>query len=324
MTTHDDPNHRSHTLVLGAGELGMAILRHLAPRQKAAGGALAVLVTPGSITDPTPGQARDHQALRAMDVQLVPFDLVERSQEALVALLRRFDTVIGCTGFVAGPGTQTRLTRAVLDAGVRRYIPWQFGVDYDIVGKGSGQPVFDEQSDVRSMLRAQDSTEWIIVSTGMFTSFLFEPAFGIVDLAGGAVHGLGSWATQVTVTTPDYIGRCTTAILFELPRIANRVVYLASDTVSYGQLADIVESVTGHSVTRTLLTQPALQAALATRPGDAMARYRLAFARGDGMAWSKETTYNAQRGIPTTDIRAWLQQHVSQATRAVAPRRQSS
>ena len=307
MTNHDNPIHPSHTLVLGAGELGMAMLRHLAPLQQAAGLPLAVLVTPGSLTAPTPRQIHDHAALRALGVQFEPFDMVERSHEDLVALLRRFDTVINCTGFVAGPGTQLRLTRAVLDAGVRRHVPWQFGVDYDIVGKGSGQPVFDEQFDVRGMLRGQDRTEWIIVSTGMFTSFLFEKAAGIVDLDAGVVRGLGTWATQVTVTTPDDIGRCTAAILFDEPRIANQVVYLASDTVSYGQLADIVEAVTGHGVKRILLTGAALQADLAAQPDDPMARYRLAFARGDGMAWRQSTTYNAQRGIPTTDIRAWLE-----------------
>ena len=32
MTTHDNANNAPPTLVLGAGELGMAILRHLAPR----------------------------------------------------------------------------------------------------------------------------------------------------------------------------------------------------------------------------------------------------------------------------------------------------
>jgi len=308
MTTHDNANNAPHTLVLGAGELGMAILRHLAPRQKAAGRALAVLVTPGSIDAPTARQRQDHATLRSLDVALVPFDLAQRSEEELVALLRPFDTVINCTGFVAGPGTQLRLTKAVLAAGVRRHIPWQFGVDYDIVGKGSGQPVFDEQFDVRGMLRGQDRTEWIIISTGMFTSFLFEKTAGIVDLDAGIVRGLGSWATQVTVTTPDDIGRCTAAILFEMPRIANQVVYLASDTVSYGQLADIVEQVTGRAIERTLLTREALQAGLAAQPDDVKARYRLAFARGDGMAWSKQNTYNVQRGIPTSDIRTWLAQ----------------
>jgi len=68
------------------------------------------------------------------------------------------------------------LARAVLDAGVRRYVPWQFGVDYDVIGRGSAQDLFDEQLDVRDALRSQSGTEWVIISTGMFTSFLFEPS----------------------------------------------------------------------------------------------------------------------------------------------------
>jgi len=289
-------------LVLGAGELGMAILRHLAPRCRDAGIALSALVSPRSLAD-------DHGELRAMDVTLLPFDLASDDSAGLVALLRCFDTVVGCTGFVAGPGTQRRLTRAVLDAGVRRYIPWQFGVDYDVVGKGSGQPVFDEQFEVRAMLRGQHATEWIIVSTGMFTSFLFEPAFGLVDLRAGIVRGLGSWDTRVTVTTPDDIGRCTAAILFETPPIANRVVYLASDTVSYGQLANIVAGVTECAVERELLTDARLCADREANPADGMAAYRIAFARGDGMWWDKEKTYNAARGIPMVDVAAWLRMH---------------
>lgn len=91
----------------------------------------------------------------------------------------------------------------------KRYVPWQFGVDYDVVGRGSGQKVFDEQSDVRDMLRRQTATQWVIVSTGMFTSFLFEPAFGVVDLEHGKVHALGSWHNRLTITTSDNIGRLT-------------------------------------------------------------------------------------------------------------------
>lgn len=306
MTAHDRNKDDNAMLVLGTGELGMSILRHLAPRCAMARIPLSALVSPRSLDHPTPQQAQCHDELRAMGVTLLPFDLVAGTNDDLVALLRGVDTVVGCTGFVAGAGTQIRITEAVLGAGVRRYIPWQFGVDYDVVGKGSGQPVFDEQFDVRSMLRVQQATEWIIVSTGMFTSFLFEPAFGLVALESGIVRGLGSWETRVTVTTPDDIGRCTSTILFEQPRIANQVVYLASDTVSYGELADIVDEVTGRRNERELLTHERLRADLAAQPQDAMARYRIAFARGDGMWWDKAKTYNARHGIPTVDVRAWL------------------
>lgn len=56
-----------------------------------------------------------------------------------------------------------------------------------------------EQLDVRDLLRSQSRTQWVIVSTGMFTSFLFEPAFGVVDLAHDTVRALGAWENAVTV-----------------------------------------------------------------------------------------------------------------------------
>ena len=77
-----------------------------------------------------------------------------------------------CVGFAAGPGTQRKLAHAALDSGVKRYFPWQFGVDYDAIGRGGPQDLFDEQLDVRELWRGQDRTEWVIVSTGMFNSFI--------------------------------------------------------------------------------------------------------------------------------------------------------
>lgn len=83
-----------------------------------------------------------------------------------------------------------------------RYFPWQFGVDYDVVGTGSGQQVWDEQLEVRHLLRAQKATEWVIVSTGIFTSYLFDSGFGVVDAATKTVRALGDWRYAVTLTTP--------------------------------------------------------------------------------------------------------------------------
>jgi len=86
----------------------------------------------------------------------------------------------------------------------------------------------------------QDRTEWVIVSTGMFTSFLFEPSFGVVDGAKYRARALGR-DTAVTVTRD--IGTLTAEIIFAEPPVINRVVYTAGDiTVTYARL-DIVDSV---------------------------------------------------------------------------------
>lgn len=212
--------------VLDAGQLGMAVLRALAPRARAAQTSLTVLQSPRTESNYSAQDSAVLAELRELGVETVGFDL-SSDEQVLSALFERYRTVVNCTGFVAGSGTQLRITRAVLSAGVSRYFPWQFGVDYDVVGRGSGQPVFDEQYEVRQLLRGQDRTDWVIVSTRMFTSFLFEPAFGIVDFERKTVHGLGGWDTKATVTTPEDIGKLTTEVLLAQPLIANDVVYLA-------------------------------------------------------------------------------------------------
>lgn len=304
-------------LVLGAGQLGMAVLSELAPRMARRQIPVTVVVSPTSVSGNDPRDAKLLADLDALGVDVIGFDL-SSDVSTLQALFERYDTVVNCTGFVVGAGTQLRITRAVLAARVRRYFPWQFGVDYDVVGRGSGQPVFDEQYEVRQLLRGQHVTEWIIVSTGMFTSFLFEPAFNVVDLQRGTVNGLGTWDTRVTVTTPADIGRLTTEILLAEPRISNEVVYVAGDTISYGELADVVERVTGRHVTRTLWTIEKLRADLQAAPDDVMARYRAAFARGDGMWWSKSKTFNARHRIETTDVEGYLRKTKALANASIS------
>jgi len=302
---HDQKVSLNNMLVLGAGQLGMAVLRALAPHVQDADERPTVLVAPAMVDTPSDQDAINLEELRRLGMDIKSFDLAS-GEQALADLFQNYRTVLNCTGFVTGPGTQMKITRAVLEAGVERYFPWQFGVDYDIVGRGSGQPVFDEQYEVRNLLRGQADTEWVIVSTGMFTSFLFEPAFDVVNLDRRTVHGLGGWETKVTVTTPEDVGKLTIAILLAEPRITNEIVYVAGDTISYGRLAQVVEQVSGQAFEKTEWTLDKLHADLAVAPDDVMKRYRAAFALGDGMWWDKGQTYNEREGIETVDVQRYL------------------
>lgn len=297
----------SKILVLGAGELGMAVLRGLVAR----GTSPSVLLRASTIDSRDPTKARNVEALRSLGVSLLPGDLAEDSESELADLFREFDAVIGCTGFAAGRGAQIRITRAALEAEVGRYVPWQFGVDYDAIGRGGAQDLFDEQLDIRDLLRGQDRTEWLIISTGMFTSFLFEPSFGVVDLANDTVHALGSWDNAVTVTTPKDIGMLTAEALFAQPRIANQVVFTAGDTITYGRLADVVDSVLGRKVKRVLWRLPELRDELAKAPDNPIKKYRVAFAEGRGVSWSVNDSFNAARGIKVMDVEGWLRANLT-------------
>lgn len=293
-------------LVIGAGELGLPVLKALSRNEhRQANTEVSVLLRPATIATTDPLKRQGFAELRDLGVAVEPGDVAGQPVAQLSAIFSRYDTVISCVGFSAGAGTQRKLTHAVLRAGVKRYFPWQFGVDYDRIGRGSPQNLFDEQLDVRDLLRGQSRTEWVIVSTGMFTSFLFEPAFGVVDLPGRAVHALGSWGTAVTVTTPEDIGELVAEIVYEVPRISNTVVYLAGDTVTYAELADLVEEALDIQVIRKVWTVSALNAELRRDPDDAMKKYRAVFARGIGVAWDKTRTFNARRNIPTTTAAQW-------------------
>lgn len=298
-------------LVIGAGELGEAVTDALSARIRDTGRHDTVTVLLRGAASPS--RSRQIAALATKNVAVEYADVASASVTELATVFSRYDTVISCIGFAAGAGTQLKLAQAALEARVRRFLPWQFGVDYDVIGRGSPQNLFDEQLDVRDLLRSQHETHWIIVSTGMFTSFLFEPAFGVVDLPANTVHALGTWDTEVTLTTPEDIGRLTTEVIYHEPHIEDQVVHVAGDTISYRQLADLVDDVLDVEVERIPWTTEHLNAALAADPDDTMKKYRAVFAQGVGVAWPVSRTFNAAKGIKTITAREWAHANLARA-----------
>lgn len=308
-----DPNATSQNiLVLGAGELGLPVLRNLARRaQDVTGAKISVLLRASAVESTEPGKQRDVAEIRNLGIEIVVGDLVKSSVDELAAVFARYDTVIGCAGYAAGINTPMKLARAALQARIPRYFPWQFGVDFDVIGRGSPQDIFDAQLDVRELLRGQDQTEWVIISTGMFMSYLFEPEFGVVDLQNDAVHALGSLDTAVTLTTPDDIGALTAAVVFAQPRIRNEIVFLAGDTVTYGEVADKLQAGLGRPFSRSVWTEQYLLDELARNPQNMMRKYRAAFAQGRGVAWDKNGTFNQRHGIAVTDVSSWIRANLA-------------
>lgn len=305
MTTRNPSETR--VLVLGAGELGECVLREMsAMRDDGRVASVSVLLRPATADS---AQRTSLLAwLNDLRVDIVEADLATASEAALAAVFQPYDQIICCTGFVGGAGTQRKITAAVLAARVAHYIPWQFGVDYDVVGRGSGQDVWDEQLDVRDMLRAQNDVRWTIVSTGMFMSFVVLPAFGLVDVEQGVVHALGDPDFALTVTTSEDIGRLTAQIAVSRPSFDDQVVHVAGDTFTYRELASKLTTELGRPFSVECWEVPQLKADAEAHPDDTMRKYRLSFARKDGVAWPKDGTFNAKAGIPVTSLATWLRE----------------
>lgn len=248
-----------------------------------------------------------------MHAEILNHDLNGASVADLKHVFADFKSIISCTGMNGPPGLQKKITDAVLEAQVPHFIPWQFGVDYDIIGCGSAQDLFTEQLDVRRSLRAQNKTKWSIVSTGVFMDFLFQPAFGVVDLEVNATDGepivraLGGWDFHLTATTVEDIGVCAAEMLFgseprRLARDSPNVISIAGDTLSYAQLADVVQTVIGREVRRELWTLDDLKTQLINDPGNGLIKYHCIWADGKGVAWNKAHSFNGRHGIEVETV----------------------
>jgi hypothetical protein len=98
----------------------------------------------------------------------------------------------------------------------------------------------------------------------------------------------------------------TAAIFFHQPAIANQVVFVAGDTVTYHQLTEILSEHYDSKFSLQVDEIASLKAKTKASPDDVSAAYSLAFARPDGVAWDPSQTFNARHGIPVTDVKGWL------------------
>lgn len=311
-------------LLLGLGELGEAVLAALVSHPHASSSSISILLR-------RPPSAETSAYLMKNSIHIVHADIASSDVASLSSIFENFTTVIGCTGMVLPAGAQLKLAHAAIDSGVRRYIPWQFGVDYDLIGRKSGQDLFDEQLDVRALLRSNTRNPnsaaesdgkgigWVIVSTGMFTSFLFEEVFGVVTGLSRQsentkarqirVRALGGLKNRVSVTNVADIGRVVAELALNAPEVQG-VIHVCGQTISYEGVAKLLQEVSAGSSTEVVCEEwpmQQLKEELAESPGDGMRKYRVVFGEETGVWWDEGTTWDKGRpGLELEDVRAWM------------------
>lgn len=180
-----------------------------------------------------------------LGVNIVVGDLVIELVEVLVVIFVQFDIVIGCIGYVVGCDMLMKVVCVVVKLGIFCYFFWQFGVDFDVIGCGGFQDLFDVQLDVCEYLCLQIVMDWVIIFIGMFISYFFELDFGVVDLVGYKVNVLGLVSNVVILIMLDDIGVMIVCIVFYVFVICNEIVYLVGDIICYGDFLDILQKVFG-------------------------------------------------------------------------------
>ncbi|KAK4138412.1 hypothetical protein BT67DRAFT_459351 [Trichocladium antarcticum] len=299
-------------LLLGLGELGTAILAALTahPAYDPARTRIAVLRrTPRPNPDNSPRQ-QQQQAHRGRN-RRPRHHPRRRPRRRVCEIPHRHPrgrvrgpgrhAAAGCAGGGGGAG-------AAVAARVRRFVPWQFGVDYDAVVDPVHAALVAEMGAVRRLLESQDAVPWTVVSAGLFMSFLVEQAgFGVVDLKARAVRALGDagWDGRVTVTGVEGIGRVVGELCFGEGE--QGVLFIAGQTVTYGEVADVMEGVLGGEWKREVWDGEALRKKAEERPQDGMVKYQNMFGGGVGVAWDMEKTWNYQKGVKLMDLKEYVE-----------------
>lgn len=308
---------RINVLVTGYGNIGTPILRAMTNPHFSSRISPFVLIRPASLTDPSKKQAIDQ--VRAMNgVTIVEGDL-ESDVATLTALLQKaaIRTVVSVvSGYQIE--RQLPLVEAAKAAGVRHFIPSEFGVDTEATPvDGMWGPFLKPKIAVQKALK-EAGMDYTLLFVGLFTEFFVLYPIAGVDLQNGAIAAPGSWETKVSTTSLEEAGWLTAVAVVE-PRARNARLY-SGDTVTYKQLADMLDTARGKPLQRSIRTAADAKAEVDKDPNDLSlfpARLVCTLIDGKGTWWPASRNYSVQyqtehKPLPLAD---WIRANVRPAAR---------
>ena len=288
-------------LLGGSGTLGAHIARAFLLPEYAPKVQLSILSRKETATTAGPKKiALD--ALVEQGARIVHGDLSTATDAELVQLFTGQDVLVSAVGSEQ-LSAQARYIAAAKSAGVRWFVPSEFGGDSKLVGRGSLVPLYDTKLDVQAALQAS-GLDYTIVYTGGFSEYMLSPLLG-VDIEDSTLTAQGGPQASFSTTPMTEIGR-QTADAIASGRGRNVTIY-TGDRITFQQLGDIVEKTIGRTFTRKVRTLAEAEAAVAANPGDFSARFGSIFAAGRGIGWPANQTYAAQNGLEVQTFEEFAQ-----------------
>lgn len=141
-----------------------------------------------------------------------------------------------------------KIVDAAVRAGVKRFIPSEFGIDTKDPEVIEFLPaVFGSKRKVIEYLESKqdEGLSWTAVSTGAFLDWSLETGFLGIDIKSKTATIWDSGETVFTATNVAQIGKAVTRVLQKPEETANRYVYVSSVQTSQKEILDSIERVTG-------------------------------------------------------------------------------
>ncbi|AEO70603.1 uncharacterized protein THITE_45193, partial [Thermothielavioides terrestris NRRL 8126] len=167
------------------------------------------------------------------------------SMDSLVSALRGQDAVVSALGTLA-LGRQLALVDAAVAAGVRRFIPSEFGSD-TTNPKCATLPVFHDKLATQKVLRTKAATgtglTYTVICTGPFLDWGLLRGF--MNIKQKAVSLYDGGDRPFSTTTLPTIGRAVREVLMRPAETENRVVKVHSVVTTQSKLLEMAQKAVG-------------------------------------------------------------------------------
>lgn len=142
---------------------------------------------------------------------------------------------------------QHAIIDAAIKAGVKRFIPAEFGANSQDKGATELVPIFAMKNQVTDYLRTKEAKglTWSAIVTGAFFDWGLQTGFLGFDLAARKAQIYDSGNVKWSATTLSSVGLSVTGTLKNAEKTANQHIFVDSFTISQNELLASLEKATG-------------------------------------------------------------------------------
>ncbi|KAF2499643.1 isoflavone reductase [Lophium mytilinum] len=164
---------------------------------------------------------------------------------ALVAAFKGQDAVVAT---LAAPalGDQPKFIDAAIAAGVKRFIPSEFGSDTASAALRKAVPAFEGKKAIVDYLKTKEKEiSWSAVITGAFFDWGVKVGFLGPNLQTKTADVIDNGTAPFTATNLATIGKAVVSILQHEAETKNQYVYISSFNTSQAEVVSLVEKLSG-------------------------------------------------------------------------------
>ncbi|KAM0321641.1 hypothetical protein ACHAQA_009997 [Verticillium albo-atrum] len=219
-------SYKNITVVGATGNLGSLVLPHLLESDLE----ITVVKRAGSSSEPATG------------AKIAESDF---SNESLTKVFEGQDVVISLLPINALE-QQNQLIEAAITAGVKRFIPSEYGNDSTNPAVIQAVPFFEGKSKAIELLKTkEDSISWTALITGPFFDWGMPLGFQGLDPDTQTATIIDGGNVRFTTSTTAQIARAIISVLEHKDETRNKAVFVESHTITQNELLPVVAKVTG-------------------------------------------------------------------------------